>query len=629
MASDCPNPLLLEWLKEWWDQARERNSKGATMYARASFSFDTSIANCHSYKKAYQSMKACPLKFDHPKEAIQLNGLGPKLCDRLTDKLKAHCAANGLQMPEPVRAASKRKSDDETSEAEKPAKKPRKSKPYVPALRSGAYGLVLGLATLDEEASVGLTKAELIVVAQPHSDSSFSAPSDPTKFYTAWNSMKTLVDKDLVYEHGRPLKKYLLTDEGWEVAKRIKGVQSGTIKDVLRTKDSSPAKAKVKSKANQTAPELPKSPPRATFVQPKVSEVFDIDSSPERPPRYPQVSQQVDGPDDVFDFDVDLDSFAPLAKPVAPTIPTFMPIILPPGSFTVRLVLDTREVRTKKDRDYISSQLANRGMTALTRALPLGDVLWIAQVHPTHAHLLTGEAPNDEGTHEIMLSHICERKRLDDLIGSIKDGRFHEQKFRLTKSGVKNVTYIIEAFSVSDDNMDRYGEAVESAIASMQVVNEYFVKQTKKLDDTILYLERMTHALRQRYESQELRIIPSRALDSTTYLKLLQHLDTTQPGKPHHITFPSFSAMCSKSEAMTLRDVFLKMLMCTRGITGEKAVEIQKVWSTPRAFVEAFEKRDGDKERGEMVSERLGGVGIIARKKVARQLSRKVAEIWG
>jgi hypothetical protein len=32
------------------------------------------------------------------------------------------------------------------------------------------------------------------------------APPDPTKFYTAWNSMKTLIQKDLVYEHGRPLR---------------------------------------------------------------------------------------------------------------------------------------------------------------------------------------------------------------------------------------------------------------------------------------------------------------------------------------------------------------------------------------------------------------------------------------
>lgn len=34
--------------------------------------------------------------------------------------------------------------------------------------------------------------------------------------------MKTLLQKDLVYDHGHPLKKYALTEEGWEVAKRIK-----------------------------------------------------------------------------------------------------------------------------------------------------------------------------------------------------------------------------------------------------------------------------------------------------------------------------------------------------------------------------------------------------------------------
>jgi crossover junction endonuclease MUS81 len=45
-------------------------------------------------------MKACPLPFEHPSQAQQLNGLGPKLCDRLTDKFKAHCQENGLPMPE-------------------------------------------------------------------------------------------------------------------------------------------------------------------------------------------------------------------------------------------------------------------------------------------------------------------------------------------------------------------------------------------------------------------------------------------------------------------------------------------------------------------------------------------------
>lgn len=45
-------------------------------------------------------MKACPLEFQHPSQAQQLNGLGPKLCDRLTEKLKAYCEENGLPMAE-------------------------------------------------------------------------------------------------------------------------------------------------------------------------------------------------------------------------------------------------------------------------------------------------------------------------------------------------------------------------------------------------------------------------------------------------------------------------------------------------------------------------------------------------
>lgn len=82
MSAVCGNPLLLQWLKEWLDLARERNSKGVT-----------------TYKKAYDSMKAYPLAFNHPSEAQQLSGLGPKLCDRLAEKLREHCIENGVPMP--------------------------------------------------------------------------------------------------------------------------------------------------------------------------------------------------------------------------------------------------------------------------------------------------------------------------------------------------------------------------------------------------------------------------------------------------------------------------------------------------------------------------------------------------
>ena len=34
MAEECANPLLAQFLKEWWDVAKERNSKGATTCVR-------------------------------------------------------------------------------------------------------------------------------------------------------------------------------------------------------------------------------------------------------------------------------------------------------------------------------------------------------------------------------------------------------------------------------------------------------------------------------------------------------------------------------------------------------------------------------------------------------------------
>lgn len=105
-GNTCGNPLLLEWIKEWLDHAEQRNSKGvsvsvshgsfeSTLYHRMVF-----LISFYRYKKAYNSMKACPLIFNDPSEAQQLNGLGPKLCDRLTTKLNDYCKENGLPIPE-------------------------------------------------------------------------------------------------------------------------------------------------------------------------------------------------------------------------------------------------------------------------------------------------------------------------------------------------------------------------------------------------------------------------------------------------------------------------------------------------------------------------------------------------
>ncbi|KAJ4296068.1 Crossover junction endonuclease mus81 [Collariella sp. IMI 366227] len=563
--SASANPLLLEWVKEWYDTAKERNSKGVT-----------------TYKHAYDSLRACPITFEHPSSLQQLKGFGPKLCERLTEQLRNYCEENGLPMP-PHPSSKKRAGrsnqgeDDGEDETARPAKKPRKAKPYVPAYRSGAYALVVALSSGGEE-STGIPKAELIEAAQPHCDSSFSAPADPTKFYTAWNSMKTLLTKELVYERGRPLKRYALTDEGWEVAKRIQEAA------VLRAPDQQLNPLVVLDDEDDTVSQ-----------RPRKSEFGDV------------VADGTAAADDA-------------------ALPAFTPIRLAPGSFTVELILDNREVRAKTDRDYMQEELAKRGVKPTVRALELGDALWVARCKQP-GWLAQQGAEGDE----VVLDFIVERKRLDDLLGSLRDGRFHEQKFRLRRSGVKNVIYIVEEISMDATHFQKYEESVQSAMASMQVVNGYFLKRTQKMDDTIRYLASMTKMLKTVYEGKNLDVIPTRVLTTKNYLPLLKHLRETKPSASHHISYPAFASLASKSNNMALRDLFLKMLMCSKGITGEKAIEIQKVWKTPNEFVKAYERcgsgEEGKRRRMDLVSSRLGH--LVGRKKITKVLSQRLAEVWG
>lgn len=572
MLEECANPLLLGWVEEWLETARERNSKGVNVY-----------------KKAYDSLKSCPLPFQHPSEAQQLHGFGPKLCGRLTEKLAKYCRENGLPMPEVPTRKQKITSTETNSGTQ--AKKARKPKPYVPTLRSGPYGIILALSTLDEDSSTGLTKAETIELAQPYCDSSFSAPSDPTKFHTAWNSMKTLLEKDLVYEKGRPLRRYALTEEGWDVAKRIKKTTESkeTTSEQIRNDEDD-------------------------------SDFMEILSSPERPIASRQTYAQTNK-----DFLADVVPMGDMVNEEM-SLPTFSPITLHPSSYTIELVLDVREIRAKEDRDYMSTELTKKGIKPIMKSLELGDALWVAKCKDPKMLAQRG----GEGD-EVVLDWIIERKRLDDLVGSIKDGRFHEQKFRLQKSGVKNVIYIIEEISMNADHFQKYEEAVESAIASTQVVNGYFVKKTQKMDDTIRYLARMTMLLKSLYEQKSLHVIPTRVLTTQNYIPLLAHLEKKQPNKTFNITYPAFASLASKSESLTLRDVYLKMLMCTRGITGEKALEIQRRWKTPYDFTKAFDRcgqgEAGTKRKRELVSDKMGS--LVGRKKIAKNLSHKMAEVWG
>lgn len=577
--ADCKNPQFLEWVKEWWDQARDRNSKGAT-----------------TYKKAYDSLKACPITYEHPSQLTALVGFGPVMCGRLTKKLEELCAKEGRPMPKKNKRKRKDDDDEEGDEGESgpsPVKKskPRKKQTYIPKFETGPYGIILALATLHEDEGNGLTKAEVIEIAQPYCNASYTTPMKQGSFFTAWSGMKILQDKELVFGKGRPSTRYNLSDDGWDLAKRI-----------LATVD--PGKGIHQMFKGKAAED---------------DSFQDIGSDAEGDNAGSSKASSKSGVPEVVAQGKTVTSVE--------VLPKVIPIMVEPGSFTVELVLDIREIRSKNDRDYMEKNLIKRGIKPIMKALDLGDILWVAKLN-SETYLSQRGA---EGT-EILLDYIVERKRLDDLVSSIKDRRFTEQKFRLEKSGIKNKIYIIEEYSSVDSNYDTH---IATSIASTQVINNFFVKKTQRMDDTIDYLVRMTHILKKKYESTPLRIIPTNIITTGNYLPLLNYLAKTEPRRNYHITYNAFASLSSKSDSLTLRDVFLKMLMCTRGLTGEKAIELQKRWPTPNSLAQAYreiEEREGGGEQArkvkmEMVWRQMGE--LVGRRKIQKALSAKIADVWG
>lgn len=297
--------------------------------------------------------------------------------------------------------------------------------------------------------------------------------------------MKTLVEKDLVYERGRPLRKYALTDEGWVVAKRIKNSTGKedklAVKPAGLSAEAGPGRfidiGEGTAEEEAPAPQLHympsnilksnhhignKMPSAGRQLGGDPSDKYGVlaaakgrnnknnptntpeflellSSSPLRPTAMPQSR----GNRIVTNSNIESglsNTSLPLHKlpNEAPSstktdFPPFQPVRLNPGSFAVQLVLDNREVRAKTDRDYIQDELRKKGVEPIVRPLELGDALWVAKC----SHPATLSMYGEEGD-EVVLDWIVERKRLDDLVGSIKDGRFHEQKVHTYLSPYKS-----------------------------------------------------------------------------------------------------------------------------------------------------------------------------------------------
>lgn len=130
-------------------------------------------------------------------------------------------------------------------------------------------------------------------------------------------------------------------------------------------------------------------------------------------------------------------------------------------------------------------ELTNIKVPYVVKHLKVGDYTWVCREKTTKK--------------ELVLPYIIERKRVDDFGSSIKDGRFHEQKFRLKQCGLQNLIYLVESYG-QNNHTGLPLTTLQQAATNTLVQDGFSVKFTDNLRGTAEYLSCMTGILNNMYK---------------------------------------------------------------------------------------------------------------------------------
>lgn len=567
----CPNPLFLQWLTELRDSAKEKGLK--TQFV---------------YQKAINSLKKYPLPLKNGKEAKILQNFGDGICKILDERLQKHYRENGSDAPVHLApschwnnmASSKQMEESQkepsgnfsehtklTQKEVRKEKGAKKKREYVPQKRSGGYAVLLTLYRhMQMPGSKGfMFRNELQTEAQPLCEKSFTVPDLGSK-YTAWSSVSTLIQKELVVKTHNPAR-YSLTDQGLSLAEKLDSEETGMLHEDVDSQDG------------QNVVDL-------TLEEEDEDEEKESWSS-ERPAVALPVNQ-------ARGLSSELD---PMGKSqTSETGRTAMGWHLSPGSYDIVLCVDLCETTggSSVRKQELVKELQRNSVTFDVRKLNVGDFLWVARERVTP---VPGQLRPPVGK-ELVLDYIIERKRMDDLCGSIIDGRFREQKFRLKRCGLRKPIYLVEECGSAAAHLSIPESTLQQAIVNTQVVDGFFVKRVQDAKESAAYLTIMTRYLQKLYQNCTL-FCRSRELEGDGEAeseKMVANLSCSL------MAFTEFNYGAIKNKCQTVREVFARQLMQISGVSGDKAAAVLEHYSTVSSLLQAYDKCSSETEKEKLLS---------------------------
>lgn len=194
------------------------------------------------------------------------------------------------------------------------------------------------------------------------------------------------------------------------------------------------------------------------------------------------------------------------------------------------------------------------------KRLPVGDAIWIAR----HKVLDT----------EYVLDFIVERKNVDDLVDSIRDNRYKDQKLRMQKCGLRKLIYLVEG----DPNTADSVESVKTACFTTEILERFDVQRTTGYPDTERRYGRLTLSIIDYYSTNF-----STAADTSRVC----------------MTYDEFVKRCSDLEKVTVSDIFALQLMQVPQATEEAVLAVTSLYPTLLSLAQAYAMLDGDRRAQE------------------------------
>lgn len=264
------------------------------------------------------------------------------------------------------------------------------------------------------------------------------------------------------------------------------------------------------------------------------------------------------------------------------------------------LVVDTREIRSATDRDFMESHLLQAGVPVQVRQLPLGDFLWVVQTRrrsPAPAAAATdassppfsrtayyagtagkaGVDDLDSTVEERVTNFIVERKRASDLASSIVDGRYDEQKRRLVACACAVPVFLVEGALSRQDMLSV--TAMRTAMRTTRIGSGMRVVACTTIHNTIEWLAAAHQAIaRLMHESAE----PCGDGWIRTSLHALARNTRLLPLEGT-LTYDAFAAASKKTQPRTTLQLFGSMLRAIPGVSASRAQALLESMPTPSA----------------------------------------------